>query len=456
MSGRTVSLDGGAGADLGATTNACKLCTPLGACLAFLGVEGGIPFLHGSQGCATYIRRYLISHFREPVDIASSNFSESAAVFGGEEVFATGMANVARRYRPRLIGVASTCLSETIGDDVPRLVGRYLATCESDAPEVVQVSTPAYSGTHADGFQSAVLSLVETLAGPGPRLDQVNILPGMVSPADLRHLQEVLDDFGLRAVILPNYADSLDGPIEGSPRFPTATTIEAIRSMGRSVATLEFGATLSGRATAGAFLEARFEVPLFRLPSPIGIGASDGFFAVLETLSDRKTPSKHLADRGRLIDAYVDGHKYLAGKRACVYGEEDLVAAVAGFLAEVGVEPSLCVSGGTSGMLERAVATAVSGCTSGLEIFEGADFGRVEELVRAHPPDVILGHSKGYRIARSQHVPLLRIGFPIHDRIGAQRLLHLGYRGAQDLFDRLVNTLLEAKQGSSPVGYFYV
>jgi nitrogenase molybdenum-iron protein NifN len=30
------------------TTNACKLCTPLGACLAFRGFEGCVPFLHGS------------------------------------------------------------------------------------------------------------------------------------------------------------------------------------------------------------------------------------------------------------------------------------------------------------------------------------------------------------------------------------------------------------------------
>ena len=61
-----------------ATRNACKMCTPLGACLAFSGIEGCVPFLHGSQGCATYIRRYLISHFREPMDIASSNFGEHA------------------------------------------------------------------------------------------------------------------------------------------------------------------------------------------------------------------------------------------------------------------------------------------------------------------------------------------------------------------------------------------
>jgi len=35
-----------------------------------------VPFLLGSQGCCHLLRRYLISHFREPVDIAVSGFSE--------------------------------------------------------------------------------------------------------------------------------------------------------------------------------------------------------------------------------------------------------------------------------------------------------------------------------------------------------------------------------------------
>ena len=96
------------------TRNACKLCTPLGACLVFRGVEGCIPFLHGSQGCSTYIRRYLISHFREPMDIASSNFHEESAIFGGSSNFQQGVLNVLRQYQPQLIGAATTCLAETM------------------------------------------------------------------------------------------------------------------------------------------------------------------------------------------------------------------------------------------------------------------------------------------------------------------------------------------------------
>src|SRR6266542_168600 len=103
----------------GSTTNACKLCTPLGACLAYKGIAGTVPFLHGSQGCATYIRRYLISHFREPMDIAASNFSEASAVFGGGANLRDGLTNVIRQYEPSLVGLATTCLSETIGVDVP-------------------------------------------------------------------------------------------------------------------------------------------------------------------------------------------------------------------------------------------------------------------------------------------------------------------------------------------------
>ena len=107
------------------TTNACKLCKPLGACLAFRGIEGAVPMLHGSQGCATYMRRYIISHFREPMDIASSSLGEKHAVYGGGPNLKQGLQNVMTKFGAKLIGVATTCLTETIGDDVPMIVHEF-------------------------------------------------------------------------------------------------------------------------------------------------------------------------------------------------------------------------------------------------------------------------------------------------------------------------------------------
>jgi nitrogenase molybdenum-iron protein NifN len=101
-----------------ASSNACKLCAPLGASLVFKGIAGTVPLLHGSQGCSTYIRRYLIGHFREPADIASSSFSEATTIFGGGANLAAAIHNIVGQYHPELIGIATTCLAETIGEDV--------------------------------------------------------------------------------------------------------------------------------------------------------------------------------------------------------------------------------------------------------------------------------------------------------------------------------------------------
>jgi nitrogenase molybdenum-iron protein NifN len=98
--------------------NPCKACAPLGASLAMKGIRQSMCILHGSQGCATYIRRFFIGHFREPVDIASSSFDESTAVFGGRDNLIAGIRNIIEMYDPEVIGIATSCLSETIGEDI--------------------------------------------------------------------------------------------------------------------------------------------------------------------------------------------------------------------------------------------------------------------------------------------------------------------------------------------------
>ena len=112
--------------DYVSSTNACKACMSLGACIAFKGIEGCVPFLHGSQGCATYMRRYLISHFREPVDIASSSLGENDAVFGGGPNLKQGLVNMINKYQAKAVGIATTCLTETIGDNVPAIVKEFM------------------------------------------------------------------------------------------------------------------------------------------------------------------------------------------------------------------------------------------------------------------------------------------------------------------------------------------
>ncbi|MFZ3373330.1 MAG: nitrogenase component 1, partial [Desulfitobacteriaceae bacterium] len=56
--------------------NPAKACQPLGALLCALGVEGCLPFTHGSQGCTAYFRSTLSRHFREPIASVSDSMTE--------------------------------------------------------------------------------------------------------------------------------------------------------------------------------------------------------------------------------------------------------------------------------------------------------------------------------------------------------------------------------------------
>jgi nitrogenase molybdenum-iron protein NifN len=453
---------------IAATQNACKLCSPLGAALVFKGICGAVPLLHGSQGCSTYIRRYLISHFREPVDIACSNFGEQTAIFGGGANLKLALDNVIHQYAPDLIGIATTCLSETIGDDVAMFIREYRTAHASEIlPPMVHVATPSYQGTHMQGFQRAVMAVVATLTKENPAPAKtaspaINVFPGMLSPEDLRHLKQIIADFGLNAMVLPDYSETLDGGLWRTyHRIPQGgTQVTAIAAAGSARASIEFGRVLAATAapqTAATLLQHRFAVPAHRLGLPIGVRQTDRLMRTLEAISGTAMPGRYAQERGRLLDALVDGHKHVNNTRAVVYGEADLVAGLVDFLSEIGVIPVICATGDGGGRLKACVTASLdTKCHDAVQVLEGVDFVDIEAAAEKARPQFIIGHSKGYSLARKLDIPLVRTGFPVHDRMGGSRLLLVGYQGALALFDRIANTLIEKRQDDSAVGYTYI
>jgi nitrogenase molybdenum-iron protein NifN len=444
-----------------ATRNACKVCSPLGAAMVFKGIQGCLPFLHGSQGCATYIRRYMISHFREPVDIASSSFSEDDAIFGGARNFEIGIENVVQQYAPELIGVATTCLSETIGDNMIGMIKDYQESHSGEGPPLVHVSTPAYTGTHSDGYIATIKAVVQHFAkAPEKKLQtQVNVFPPMASCADLRYLKSICALYGLEAMLLPDYSSTLEG--ESWDQYnrisPGGTSTEKLSTVTESIGTLEIGHHAAhARQSAGTWLEENHGVVKESLGWPIGIRQSDQLMASLSMLSGNTMPDEVEAERGRLVDAYIDGHKYVAGKTAAVFGEPDLVVSMAAFLSEIGIRPVICATGSKvknwSGVLEGEIENGIDD----ILCMNGVDHAKIREQIRISKPDLMVGSSKGFPISKEFNIPLMRVGFPIHDRFGAQRQLTMGYAGTQRLYDEVVNIMMQSKQEGSEVGYSYI
>ena len=441
------------------TTNPCRMCRPIGACLAFRGVENSLVLLHGSQGCSTYMRRYISSHFHEPVDIASSSLSEKSAVYGGEESLKQGIRNVAAKYSPSVLGVATTCLTETIGDNVEMIIKDV---CREEPAlrgmEIIPVSTPSYSGSHVDGFWESCVAILARLAKGGGKTEAINLFPGFLSPADIRHLKEIMEDFGAPYMILPDLAETLDAGIDGNyRRIPEGGTPAGdIGQSGAAAFSLEFNLTGGPDQSASLLLERRFDVPGERLPLPIGIRHCDLFFKTISEMVLNGVPQKYRQERSRLLDAMVDAHKYLFGRRAAIYGDPDFVLGMASFLVDVGVIPAVCASGGGNSKYVEEINKICAGLEPPPVILRETDFDEIGQRAEMAGVDLLVGSSKGNHIARKLSVPLVRVGFPLHDRIGGQRILHIGYRGTMNLLDILTNTIIAREQEDLGYGYSYM
>jgi len=443
-----------------ATQNACKLCTPLGASLAYKGIESTIPLLHGSQGCATYIRRYTISHFREPVDIASTSFTEHTAIFGGSRNLNEALNNLIDQYHPKAIGIATTCLSETIGEDIKLLISDYMKTVEDpdNMPVLFTASTPSYSGTHAEGYWTAIGAVFKGLTQP-PSEEQaqgVVLTPGLISPEDMRHLKRVFKAYNYPLLLMGDYSDTLDGGVweEYKKISPGGTPVAEIERAADYEVSMDF--TVLSTEGGSKPLQNQFETERLTLAMPIGIQLSDQFHRAIRRESGIEVPLEIMSARNRLLDAVTDGHKYCFGKKAVVYGEADLVYSLAVFLEEVGITPVICSTGSDTPEFKEALKNKLKHPEK-VQVETDLDFDDLESLVteNSRGADFLIGNSKGFKLSRLMKIPLIRVGFPIHDRFGGARVRMLDYEGSLQLYDLVVNTLLRIKQENSEVPYTY-
>lgn len=430
-----------------ATVNPCKMCMPMGTLFVFRGIEGCMPLFHGSQGCSTYMRLYLAHHFREPVDIASSALSEKGAVYGGGANLLQGLKNVIAGYSPKAIGIATTCLAETIGDDVPQIVREFCREPEAKDVTIWSVSTPSYKASHEEGYRTALKAVVQSLAKRSEPTGKINLLlSSIVSPADVRYLKSLLGDWGIGHILLPDISESFDASLtKDFPRIPAGgTPLEEIRDAGNSEATISIGAWAEGQG-AGDYLRDELDVPHFALPLPLGLELTDMFVGKLEELTGLALPEEYEKERGRLLDTMVDAHKLMADVRTCVYGDTEMVLGLSSLMKELGMSPLVLATGAASPNFDRLARELIPDA----KVLAGADFSRIEEEVAARDVELLVGPFTGRQTARAKGKPLLRVGFPNHDRFGAARQLVLGYEGAGRLVDAMANALLDDRERRS-------
>jgi nitrogenase molybdenum-iron protein NifN len=427
--------------------NPCKMCMPMGAAIAFKGIESTVVFLHGSQGCSTYIRRHMAGHFNEPIDIASSSLNEKETVYGGAANLKKGLKNVLRVYEPKMVGIATTCLAETIGEDIERITKEFEEEEEVGEPLLVSVSTPGYGGTEYDGFYFAIKKVIQKITKDAAPNGKINIIAGNLTPGDIRRIKEILALFEIKYTLLPDISNSLDGPFlkEYKKLSAEGTKIKDIENMAGATATIEMGMLVSDFASPGKFLEETFGVPLYRCPLPIGLSNTDEFLRLIKEISHKPIPQKLEEERGRMLDGMIDSHKYNGEGRAAIFGEPDIVYAVGKLCIENGILPVLISTGAKTTKLKTLLSEDMENLEEECVVIDDTDFETIQSYVRKLDVNILIGNSDGKFITEQDGVPLVRMGFPIHDRIGAQRKVFVGYEGSMTFLDEITNTLIEQK-----------
>jgi nitrogenase molybdenum-iron protein beta chain len=429
--------------------NPAKTCQPIGAMYAALGIHGCLPHSHGSQGCCAYHRMHLARHFRDPVLASSSSFTEGASVFGGAANLKTSIKNVFAIYNPEIIAVHTTCLSETIGDDIPNILR------QAEIPEgkvVIHINTPSYQGSHITGFSGMCKAMVSYLSESDgtPQKVQVNVIPGFVNPGDMREIRRIVDGLGVKLIMFPDTSGVLDSPLTSKYQmYPDGgATVAEIRDAGNSFLTVALGAYASN--DAAQLLQDKCGVTGIPLRLPIGLKATDEFIMAIKNWFGVEVPATLALERGQVVDTLIDTNFHYQGKTVAIFGDPDHVIAMTEFVLTMGMIPKYVLTGTPGKRFEREIRKMLdeAGIEGGRVKAEG-DLFELHQWIREEKVDLLIGTSYGKYIARTEDIPLVRFGFPILDRAVHPLMPVVGYRGCLRLIEQISNALLERRDRDS-------
>jgi nitrogenase molybdenum-iron protein beta chain len=360
--------------------------------------------------------------------------------------------NIFTVYNPEVIAVHTTCLSETIGDDIPQIFAKAIADGKvPDGKFVLHANTPSYVGSHVTGFSNMTKAMVDYFAeSNGHKEKTVNLIPGYVEPADMAEIRRIATLMGVPTIMFPDTSKVLNGPLTGKYKmFPEGgVTIDELKKSGSSLGTIAMG-RIASMAAARA-LDAKCKVPCEILGLPIGLHGTDTYVDTLRKMAGVSVPDALNLERGQLVDCISDWHQYLYGKRVAVVGDPDQVLGLTQFLVSLDMRPVHIITGSPAGKkYEKALRDVVAEVPEDVNIKVAGDMLLLHQWIKNDPVDLIIGNTYAKYIAKDEDIPLVRYGFPIYDRMGHSYFSTMGYQGSMRILEKVLDAILDRKDRDS-------
>ncbi|HEO98053.1 MAG TPA: nitrogenase iron-molybdenum cofactor biosynthesis protein NifN [Epsilonproteobacteria bacterium] len=415
--------------------NPIKHSQPMGAALAFCGIRNCLPLMHAAQGCASYTKVFFTRHFNEPIPLYSTSVTDITAVLdGGDYSILLSIENITQKnkFAPELIGLHTTGLTETKGDDI-RGVGMHI-----EIP-YCYVNTPDFEGGMESGWALTAKALIDQHTKPQShvRPNKILLLPHVsMSPLEVEKLKALCESFGFETCALPDLSSSMDG-FFGEQQGKLAQGgigIDEIEVLGNCGTVISVGSSM--RIAAEALLAKNPRISHLHFDHLMGLKMSDNFIgALMEKRQIAPSPSVKRW-RGRLQDAMLDTHFMIGSSRFVITGEPDMCVGIAELLQSVGGTIAAVVSTVYSPVLEiiEAERVFVGDLEDAKTYFKDADL----VISNFHAERIL--HSNG-----EYHAGLLLRGFPNYEELGNQLRSDQLYEGGTCFLFEVANKLREVK-----------
>ncbi len=428
------------------TINPLKACQPLGGLFAAIGFEETMPFVHGSQGCASYFRSHFMRHFREPFPTSCDAMTEDAAVFGGHNAMYLGLQNTYELYKPKMITMVTSCMSEVIGDDMNSFVknAKEQGFIPNDLP-VTFAHTPSFVGSHVVGYDNTMMHILQQMGQKRDhKTDRINVIMGFDTYiANFEEIKRIFKLFGAEMNLISDPSETLNSPTDGHYKmYRGGTPLDDLRDAPNSKATLLLQKYSTIKTVE--FIEKEWGHPV-KVVNPYGIEGSDDLMMAISELTGKPVPAELELERGQLIDAIADSYYWIHGKTCGINGDPDFAYGLSRFVTEMGAEPVHVLVTNGSKEWESDTRTMLDKSEFGkaAQLWPGKDMWHYRSLLFTEPVDFIIGNSYGKYLERDTGIALVRIGFPLQDRHHLHRYPTIGYKGGVQMLTWIVNRVLD-------------
>ncbi|MEA4892526.1 MAG: nitrogenase component 1 [Peptococcaceae bacterium] len=378
-------------------------CGLFGAHQALCGMKNTVLLLHSVVGCSFGTLALHLPGQMQDVRQSCTVISDDEVIFGGEQALEKAIASARELYRPDGVLIISGCVSEMIGDDLRAVTDR----AARQGP-VLSVSAPGFQGGFQEGFEKATAALLDWMRPCRRRSRRVNLIGlGGDEPRvreDGEAFRDLLCGAGAECLILGHCSiDELREAPAAALNLVLGRGVELARQM-----------------------EQRFGIPYKLLAYPFGI---TGARALWQALPEDFSGEWAVLER--------EMAKALSGPLKTVYPY---------LQALYGMPAAILASGaradGLRRFLEQELGMAVVCCARRESLGDQEEF---YDRVRRSESALLFASSFEQDLAEELSLPLVRVDYPVFDRVALSGRPLIGARGTLCLLEDILNAIMEAR-----------